>query len=133
MTEPWEVYSPPVFPLGIILNPILTIDFLQGIATLNRDALIHLGSKRVVIHAKRKSCRIKILPAFGLEDAGTTIDRAGRLKAARDLVQWLRMDSKIKETRSISLVPKPSGLLVAEYTSMVTPRSAKNARTVDDS
>lgn len=128
MAELWEEYAPPVFPLGITLNPVLTIDFLQDRITFNRDALVHLQTYRVKIKAERESCQLEFHPVFSTEANGLTIDRSGSLRGAKGLMQWLRMDPKLKEPRSASLTPKPNGLLVVTYDNMVTPRASRTAK-----
>jgi len=128
MSELWEEYAPPVFPLGRVLVPKLTIDFLQGIISLNRDALIHLECHRVQIKAARERCVLHLYPIFSSEANGLTIDRLGKLRGAKGLMQWLRMDPKLKEPKVVLLKPKPNGLLTMTYDDAVTPRAAKAAR-----
>lgn len=128
MAETWEEYAPPVFPLGTVLSPTLTFDFLQGTITINRDALLHLECYRVKIRAIREQCVLELHPIFSTEANGLTIDRNGKLRGARGLMQWLRMDPKLSDARMVSLMPKPNGLLYATYDEAVTPRAAKAAR-----
>jgi len=126
----WDIYAPPVRPIGSTLNPRMYFDLDRPMLRLCKDSMTHLASWKIMLLAHPKTFQLRIVPIFSIEAGGARIHRTGLVNDSKWVMTWLRVDFNHTQHRSgfIPLLPKNDGTLEGEYTPIVSRRAARLAK-----